>query len=183
MAPTSILLQGGTVLTLSKDDQVISLKNTDLLIQGDKITKIGSNLVAPSGTKIIDCKGKIVSPGFIDTHHHVWQSQLKGRHSDELLMDYMITGKRSGKPNFCHGDVNPVTGNQQSYSFTPKDIFWGELAGCLESIDSGVCTLVDHAHMTNSPDYGTAPFFPFVSHMALESADTPSKHRTLFPPP
>jgi cytosine/adenosine deaminase-related metal-dependent hydrolase len=92
MASTSILFQDGTIITLSKDDKAIPLKSTDLLIQGNKIAKIGSHLSAPSGAKVIDCKGKIVSPGFIDTHQHVWQSQLSGRHSDELLMDYMITG-------------------------------------------------------------------------------------------
>jgi hypothetical protein len=46
------------------------------------------------------------------------------------------------------------TGNQQSYSFTAKDIFWGELGGCLEAIDAGTTTLVDHAHMTYSPEHG-----------------------------
>ena len=95
MATSSILLQGGTVITLSNDDKVVPLKNTDLLIQGNKIAKIGSKLSAPTGAKVIDCKGKIVSPGFIDTHRHVWQSQLKGRHADELLLDYMITGSFS----------------------------------------------------------------------------------------
>jgi cytosine/adenosine deaminase-related metal-dependent hydrolase len=93
MAETSLLLRSGTVITLSKDDKVVPLRDTDLLIEGTKIAKIGSKLTAPSGAKVIDCKGKIVSPGFIDTHHHVWQSQLKGRHSNELLIDYMVTGR------------------------------------------------------------------------------------------
>jgi cytosine/adenosine deaminase-related metal-dependent hydrolase len=34
----------------------------------------------------------IVSPGFIDTHHHVWQTQLKGRHANQTLLEYLPNG-------------------------------------------------------------------------------------------
>ena len=45
-----------------------------------------------SDTLIIDCRVKIVSSGFIDTHHHVWQTQSKGTHGDHLLLDYLGSG-------------------------------------------------------------------------------------------
>ncbi len=41
----------------------------DLGIIGDQIIKIG-NLGSDQGDKIIDAKGKVVAPGFIDTHSH-----------------------------------------------------------------------------------------------------------------
>jgi hypothetical protein len=28
----------------------------------------------------------------VDTHHHLWQTQLKGRHADHGLVSYMYTG-------------------------------------------------------------------------------------------
>ena len=74
------------------EDNVHALHETDLLIQGDRIAKIGKNLQMAEDSQIIDCKGKIVSPGFVDTHHHVWQTQLKGRHSDDTLLDYTPKG-------------------------------------------------------------------------------------------
>lgn len=46
------------------------------------------------------------------------------------------------------------TGNLQSYSFDIEDIYWGQLSGCLESIDAGTTTVVDHAHLTYSPEHG-----------------------------
>ena len=46
-------------------------------------------------------------------------------------------------------------GNMQSYSFTPDDIFWGQLGGCLEAIDAGTTTVVDHAHLTYSEDHAS----------------------------
>lgn len=54
--------------------------------------RIGKDLNAGPGAKVIDCCGKVVSPGFIDTHHHVWQMQLKGRRSDDTLLDYAAKG-------------------------------------------------------------------------------------------
>jgi len=41
----------------------------DVLINGDRIEKIGENIKA-NDAKIIDAKGLVVAPGFIDTHSH-----------------------------------------------------------------------------------------------------------------
>jgi cytosine/adenosine deaminase-related metal-dependent hydrolase len=92
MAATTTLLQGGTVLFHNNRDNVEALRNTDVLVQDNKIIKVGQRLFAPPGTKITDCRGKIISPGFIDTHHHLWQTQLKGRHAEQAVFDYIPTG-------------------------------------------------------------------------------------------
>jgi cytosine/adenosine deaminase-related metal-dependent hydrolase len=92
MSINSILLQGGTVLVHDKDDHVHAIK-ADLLTEGNIITKIEARISPPSHAHIIDCKGKIITPGFVDTHHHVWQTLLKGRHANQLLLDYMPDGK------------------------------------------------------------------------------------------
>jgi cytosine/adenosine deaminase-related metal-dependent hydrolase len=44
-----------------------------------------------------------------------------------------------------------LTGNLQHANYTPEDVFWGELGGCLEALDAGTTTVVDHAHMNVSP--------------------------------
>lgn len=62
-----ILIKGGTVLTVTNG----TLENTDVLIRDGKISKIGSNLRAPSGTKEIDASGLFVMPGIIDAHSHL----------------------------------------------------------------------------------------------------------------
>jgi cytosine/adenosine deaminase-related metal-dependent hydrolase len=88
---TSLLLRNATVLIHSNDDHVTPRANTDILIKDDLIADIGSKLSASGHTKIIDCTGQIVTPGFVDTHHHLWQTQLKGRHADEQLLEYMVS--------------------------------------------------------------------------------------------
>lgn len=87
-----MLLKGGTVLVHDEEDHVHSLK-ADLLIEGSIISKIEADILASSDTQIIDCTNKILTPGFIDTHHHVWQTLLKGRHGDDMLLDYFPKGK------------------------------------------------------------------------------------------
>lgn len=72
----SLLLRGGTIL-FHEGNKVKVLEDCDLLTEGNKISKIGSSLNPPPGTRIVDCRNKIVSPGFIDTHRHLWQSQVK----------------------------------------------------------------------------------------------------------
>jgi cytosine/adenosine deaminase-related metal-dependent hydrolase len=67
----------------------------------------------------------------------MWQTQMKGRHANELLLDYIPTG------------------NMSASLYSPQDIFWGELGGALESIDAGTTAVVDHAHMNYSTEHAT----------------------------
>src|SRR5690242_879716 len=46
-----------------------------------------------------------------------------------------------------------VLGNLQSFQFSPEDVFYGQLAGMQEGIAAGTTTIVDHAHVTYSPDH------------------------------
>jgi cytosine/adenosine deaminase-related metal-dependent hydrolase len=90
---SSLLLKNGTVLFHEKDDTVTALRDTDVLVEGDTITGIGRNISAPNYAEVIDCTDKIVSPGFIDCHRHTWQTQLRGRHTDHTLFDYIPRGR------------------------------------------------------------------------------------------
>lgn len=61
------LLRSGTVLVHDEHDHVNVLRNTDVLIQGNKIVGISQDIHAPANTETIDCVDKLVSPGFVDT--------------------------------------------------------------------------------------------------------------------
>ena len=43
----------------------------DILIEDGKIKEIGTNLVIPEGTEVIDASGKEIYPGFIEAHGHI----------------------------------------------------------------------------------------------------------------
>lgn len=93
MSPSLIFC--GCILLLHDESDHVNPIRADLLIEGSNITQIGQGITADASVTVIDCKDKIVSPGFIDTHHHLWQTQLKGRHANETLLDYMTSGECS----------------------------------------------------------------------------------------
>ena len=62
------------------DPNVGDFERGDVLIEGDTISRIGPGLGAESDndvTTIVDAEGCIVMPGFVDTHRHMWQGQLR----------------------------------------------------------------------------------------------------------
>lgn len=69
----SILIKSiQTLVTMDENFSVLS--DVDVRIEGNKILEIGKNLAVPSGAKIIDGRNKVVYPGFINTHHHFYQT-------------------------------------------------------------------------------------------------------------
>src|SRR4029453_11144059 len=60
----SILIKNGTIVTAT--DQYVG----DLLVEGERITTIGSSLTMQAD-RVIDAKGKYVLPGGIDVHTHM----------------------------------------------------------------------------------------------------------------
>lgn len=71
----SIVLSGVNVLPMSaKSTQGMAdiLENQDILVTDNRIVAIGNvgQLDLPEGTKVVDLKGKFVTPGFVDTHAH-----------------------------------------------------------------------------------------------------------------
>ncbi len=63
-----VLIKNATVWTA--EDAGI-LESTDILVKDGKFAKIGQNLEAPSGVRVIDASGKHVTPGIIDDHGHI----------------------------------------------------------------------------------------------------------------
>src|SRR6266849_6042176 len=49
-----------------------SRQHGDIYVEDETITRIGANLDAPPGAEIIDAAGKLIFPGFIDPHVHIY---------------------------------------------------------------------------------------------------------------
>ena len=63
----TVVLRGATIVTM-KGDEV--LKNSDIVIEDNRIKSVGLKATVPAGAKVIDVHGKTITPGFIDTHAH-----------------------------------------------------------------------------------------------------------------
>jgi len=47
------------------------LENQTIIVEGDRIKAVGSNLTVPSGAEVIDLSKMTVMPGFTDSHVHI----------------------------------------------------------------------------------------------------------------
>ncbi|MCU0335106.1 MAG: amidohydrolase family protein, partial [Chitinophagaceae bacterium] len=67
----SLLLKNARLVSM-KGDEVI--ERGDVLIVNNRIKAVGPSgtLQVPAGTKEVDCTGKTITPGFVDTHSHMW---------------------------------------------------------------------------------------------------------------
>ena len=74
MSGANLLIRGGYVLTM---DSAGDLPVGDVHLRNGVIQQIGTNLDAP-GAEVIDASGKIVIPGLVDTHWHMWNTLLRG---------------------------------------------------------------------------------------------------------
>jgi len=73
-AEQKISLVGGTLIRPGAEIEIIEPNmNSTLVIDGDRIAAIGPKVLPPH-TRVIDCKGKFILPGYIDTHVHFFQS-------------------------------------------------------------------------------------------------------------
>ena len=75
-----ILIQGGTVI----DGTGAAAVRADVGIRGDQIAAIG-DLSGESAAQVIDARGKVVTPGFIEMHSHADQTLLGYPTMDSML--------------------------------------------------------------------------------------------------
>jgi len=62
----ALLIKNGEIVTAD------SRFHGDVYVEGETITRIGAALDAPPGTEVVDAGGKLIFPGFIDPHVHIY---------------------------------------------------------------------------------------------------------------
>jgi 8-oxoguanine deaminase len=69
--PKLLIKDIDTIATM--DDKGHELHGTHILIDPPVIERMGADVAAPPGATIIDGRGKVALPGFVNTHHHMFQ--------------------------------------------------------------------------------------------------------------
>lgn len=138
MSQQELLISGGHVITL--DPHVGDLPQADVLVREGIITEIGPDLAAHApGARVIDARGRLVMPGLVDTHRHVWQGALGGSTGQVSLAGY------SGA---VIGGLAP--------HYQPEDIYAGTLWGALQALNAGITTIADWSHNLATPEHADA---------------------------
>lgn len=130
------LLRNATVLSWDEASRSIQVLNhSSILIVGDRIAAITAEderdeAETTGDTEVVDMTGKILSPGFVNTHCHMWQTAFRSMAPDVFIAQYFIWLSQMG---------------QATTSFSPSDIYTSSLEGYLEGLNAGVTSFVDHA--------------------------------------
>jgi 5-methylthioadenosine/S-adenosylhomocysteine deaminase len=133
-----ILIKGGYVVSV--DDSIGDLPEGDVLIKDDQIAAVGKDLSPESSDAIvIDAAGRLVIPGLIDTHRHVWQGAIAAY-----------------TPQITGAGYNPTVLTGISPEYAPEDIYAGTLWGALQALDAGITTIADWAHNLQSAAHADA---------------------------
>src|SRR6267378_3258194 len=139
------VIRGGHVTSI--DPAVGDFVKADVLVEGKKILAVGPNLRA-GGADEIDARGKIVMPGFVDTHHHQFEPALRSFLADGLLFN-------DGLP---HGAINYFQYILGTFAgvYRPQDVHISELFGSLSQLDAGVTTSHDISQIHYTPQHSDA---------------------------
>ena len=134
---------------MSMDPQVGNFVRGDVLVHGKRIQAVGNNLQAGNAAEI-DARGRVVMPGFIDTHHHQAWTAIRSAIPDGILIDDG-TGTPSAAQNYFG---NVLSGFAPKYR--PEDVYISELFGGLAQLDNGVTTVHDISQIHHSPEHSDA---------------------------
>jgi len=115
-------------------DSAGDLPGADVHLRDGVIQQIGANLDVPEA-EVIDASGKIVTPGLVDTHWHMWNTLLRGMSDGPDRSGYFATCVGIGR------------------HFLPGDTYAGTRLAAAEAIDAGITTVHDWAHNIRGLDW------------------------------
>lgn len=124
----SILIKNADVI-VTMDDRRQELKGHDLLMSDGAITAIGT--IEQSAEIFIDATGCVVTPGLVNTHHHLYQTLTRAvpKGQDALLFGWLQT-------------LYPIWA-----SMNPEDFYVSAQLGLAELALSGCTISSDHLYL------------------------------------
>lgn len=123
-------------------------KNQSIVIHEGKILKIGGKEGIHQEflpKKSLSAEGKLVLPGFINTHCHLFQTFMRGLGKDLTFIQWMNNSVRLMMPNMDE-----------------EAIYLSAMVGCLESVRSGMTTIVDFMYAHVKPRFADYVLQAFV---------------------
>jgi 5-methylthioadenosine/S-adenosylhomocysteine deaminase len=127
-----IVIRNAFVMTM--DPALGDIKAGDVHIINGVIRAVGASLAAPGATEL-DGRDMIALPGFIDTHTHLWSTQMRGRFGDT--------------PETIYFRVRNLLGD----GYRADDVYHGTRLGAAESVSAGITTAVDFFHNNRGRDF------------------------------
>lgn len=119
---TTKLIRNAVMMTMNDSGDIVT---GDMLIRDDRIAAIGGRIEEPADLTI-DAGGKVLLPGFVQTHVHLCQTLFRGRADDLELIDWLR--ERIWPLEAAHDE---------------DSVYYSALLGIGELIRSGTTTILD----------------------------------------
>ncbi len=129
------VIRNAYVMTM--DSALGDLPGADVHVKYGDIVEVGKELRAP-GAQVIDGRGMIVLPGFVETHWHMWNTLLRSMSGDKREHGYFPTAAGLGKV------------------FAPEDMYQGTRLAAAEALNGGITFVHDWCHNIRGAEYADA---------------------------
>lgn len=129
---SSLLVTNGKVITLGKENKFI--ENGAVYIEDGEIKVVGSSDVLNKKypeVEYLDAQGKIVMPGMICAHHHLYSTMARGM-------------KPPGKPAENFVQILQRLWWKLDYALNEEDVYYSAIMPLIECIKNGTTTIIDH---------------------------------------
>jgi 5-methylthioadenosine/S-adenosylhomocysteine deaminase len=122
------LLSGGTVITVDKERRII--RDGAVAFRGSELVAIGKRAELEqtvTAKRVVDCRRKLIMPGFVNSHLHFYHTMHRGL-APEDLGGWLWS-------NYVHGKVATV--------LNAEDEIYGGLTVLLETLKAGTTTFLE----------------------------------------
>src|SRR5215467_8735923 len=169
----ALLIKNGEIVTVG------SRVHADIYAESETITRIGKNLEVPGGTEIVNATGKLVFPGFIDPHVHIYLPFMAtfAKDTHETASIAAIIGGTTTYIEMC-------CPNRKDDALEGYHLWKSKAAGhsaCDYAFHMSVTKFVDHteAQLREIVADGTASFKIFLAYKNFFGVDDAEMFQTL----
>ena len=135
-----ILIRDCGIVTMNPAREQFS--GGDIHIEGGRLTHVGSRLASiPEGAEVIDGRDKVAIPGFVNSHHHFFQSLLRGLSYNENVIEWAQSCIFAASPHI-----------------EPEHLYWAARLTVAECVESGVTTSIDWSYCLHTLEHAVATF-------------------------
>jgi len=122
------LFRNAQIVTMDANRRVL---NGNLLVEDDRIKAVDT--AAETAARVIDCRGRVLIPGLIQTHIHLVQALFRGQADDLALLDWL---RKKIWPLEAAHDV--------------ESVYYSALLGICELLRGGTTAIVDMATVNHT---------------------------------
>lgn len=123
-----LLIQNGTLVTL--DDAGTIIENGSLLMEDAQILAVG-DVAGQKADRVIDAEGRVVLPGLINAHHHLYSTLARGF-------------TPPGEPARNFQQILERLWWKLDAALDEEDVYYSSILPCVEAIHAGCTTIIDH---------------------------------------